>query len=63
MQTAIAEHRVKNTFFTRYPTARIDHIFVSSQLGVREVDVPATQLTRVASDHMPLVAEFSLPDR
>jgi endonuclease/exonuclease/phosphatase family metal-dependent hydrolase len=54
-------HRSRNTFPGRYPVSRIDHIFCSSEFKTVKVDVPRTHLTRLASDHLPIVAEISLP--
>lgn len=44
------------TFPASDPTARIDYVLVSPQLGVGEVRVPAS----AGSDHLPLVAELTL---
>lgn len=54
-------HRSKNTFPGRYPVSRIDHIFCSPEFKTLRVEVPRTHLTRLASDHLPIVAEISLP--
>jgi endonuclease/exonuclease/phosphatase family metal-dependent hydrolase len=53
--------RRKATFSSSFPLLAIDHIFVR---GVRVVGVesPRSTLVRKASDHLPLVAEFSLDD-
>ncbi|GAA5523653.1 hypothetical protein Maes01_00202 [Microbulbifer aestuariivivens] len=56
-------HRPLGTYFSRMPKARIDYVFASRQLRVRKIQVPNTQLTRVASDHLPLVADIQLPPR
>jgi endonuclease/exonuclease/phosphatase family metal-dependent hydrolase len=40
---------------------RIDYIFASRDLTVRDVAVPVDRLTRVASDHYPVVATLGLP--
>jgi endonuclease/exonuclease/phosphatase family metal-dependent hydrolase len=53
-------HRPQNTFFGRHPVFRIDHIFCSPEFRTVRVDVPRTHLTRLASDHLPIVAEVSL---
>lgn len=50
----------KATFFTRFPTARIDYIFVSEKIEVAKTFVPNTQLTRVASDHFPLIVDLTI---
>jgi endonuclease/exonuclease/phosphatase family metal-dependent hydrolase len=50
----------KNTFFSRYPVLRLDHIFVSKQFAtLRRVRVPSDAVTRIASDHLPVFAEFT----
>jgi endonuclease/exonuclease/phosphatase family metal-dependent hydrolase len=52
----------QNTFSTLHPFARIDHIFVSRQFVPRHFLVPRNHLTRVASDHLPLIADLSFQD-
>jgi endonuclease/exonuclease/phosphatase family metal-dependent hydrolase len=59
VQAACAGHRPLSTFSSLRPFVRLDHIFTSPRLEVKNVSVPRTNLTRVASDHLPLVAEFS----
>ncbi|MBX5132109.1 endonuclease/exonuclease/phosphatase family protein [Rhizobium lentis] len=49
----------KATFPARYPLMRLDHIFVTEDLVVQRATVLQTRLTRVASDHLPLLAEIS----
>ena len=49
-----------STFPSPLPVLRIDHVFVSSQIAVRDVFAPFDPLTRVASDHLPLVMDFEL---
>lgn len=48
------------TYPTRMPVLSIDHIFLSAELKVKHVEVPRTPLTRIASDHFPLIAELQL---
>jgi endonuclease/exonuclease/phosphatase family metal-dependent hydrolase len=52
--------RPRKTFPTRYPLASIDHMFLSAEFAVHHVEVLRTKLTRVASDHYPLLVELSL---
>ena len=59
-QIELDSHRPRNTFFGRFPTARIDHVFVDSAIEVTDIEVPATELVRVASDHLPLIVEIRL---
>lgn len=49
-----------STFPSQLPVLRIDHLFVSSGVEVHDVTAPFTPLTRVASDHLPLVMDFAL---
>ena len=49
------------TFFSRYPVTRIEHIFVDQNVEVLNVEIPSTRLTRVASDHLPLVVDIAIP--
>lgn len=53
-------HKPKNTFSGRLPHFRIDHIFVDPDLQVLDVEVPRTELEKVSSDHLPLVAKLKL---
>jgi len=48
------------TFPSRFPMLEIDHIFVSARIRIDRVRAPADALTRLASDHLPLVVDFSL---
>ncbi|MBI5642814.1 MAG: endonuclease/exonuclease/phosphatase family protein [Deltaproteobacteria bacterium] len=59
-QVALKGTKPLSTFPSRYPIARIDHIFTSPEFKVRSVDVPRTHLTSAASDHLPLIAEVSI---
>jgi endonuclease/exonuclease/phosphatase family metal-dependent hydrolase len=62
VQTEAQHHRPKGTYSGRFPTVRIDHIYISPELEVTGIEVPASELARVASDHLPLVAEIRLPE-
>jgi len=57
-QTMIQEQRPRKTYFGRYPTARIDHVFVGPGIEVLGVEVPRAHMARVASDHLPLVVDL-----
>jgi endonuclease/exonuclease/phosphatase family metal-dependent hydrolase len=54
--------RPLSTFSSNRPLVRLDHIFTSSHLICDGVLVPRNDLTRVASDHLPLLADLSLED-
>ncbi len=62
VQADLAGLRPSKTFFGRYPAARIDHIFVDPDIEVTNVEVPRTNLTRVASDHLPLIVDLRIPE-
>lgn len=49
-----------STFPSALPVIRIDHLFVSPQIKVLDVFAPYHPLTRLASDHIPLVMDFEL---
>jgi endonuclease/exonuclease/phosphatase family metal-dependent hydrolase len=51
-------HPPRGTFSGRFPLVRLDYIFVSQELDVLKAEVPETSLTRVASDHLPLIVEL-----
>lgn len=57
-QIKLDGHRPRSTWFGRYPFGRIDHVFVSDGIEVLGVEVPRTHLTRVASDHLPLIVDL-----
>ncbi|MEW6017464.1 MAG: endonuclease/exonuclease/phosphatase family protein [Pseudomonadota bacterium] len=48
------------TFPSVMPVLRIDHIFVSDEIAVKDVFAPYDPQTRAASDHLPLVMDFEL---
>ncbi len=50
--------RELRTWSGRVPLRRIDHILVSRSVRVRGVYVPRSRLSRVASDHLPLVTDL-----
>ncbi len=48
------------TFPSPLPVLRIDHLFVSPEIAVRDVSTPFAPINRVASDHLPLVMDFEV---
>jgi len=48
------------TFPSSFPVLAIDHVFVSRGVTVEAVRTPLDPLSRLASDHLPLVVDFSL---
>jgi endonuclease/exonuclease/phosphatase family metal-dependent hydrolase len=53
--------RISGTWPSLLPLFRIDHVFVSREVKVRRAAVLRTPLARLASDHLPLLAELVLP--
>lgn len=49
--------RPSRTFSTRFPWICLDYIYVSDGVSVSGAQVIDTPLTRIASDHFPLVAQ------
>ena len=60
VQTCNHNGRPQNTWFPHYPVGRIDHIFASQEIRVLRTNVPRTTLTKLASDHLPLIADLDL---
>jgi len=59
-QSATQARRIPNTWFSRYPVSRLDHIFLSPDITASEVTVPRTALEQIASDHLPLLVQMRL---
>jgi endonuclease/exonuclease/phosphatase family metal-dependent hydrolase len=55
--------RTARTFPARMPVLRIDHMFIGENVEVLDVQAPMTPLSRVASDHLPLVADLLVGPR
>lgn len=62
-QNVALHHQPKGTYSSRFPTVRIDHIFISPGLEVTGIKVPASEFARIASDHLPLIAKVRIPSR
>ncbi len=60
IQLAVPGRAALPTFSTTRPFARLDYIFASPHVAVKEFQVPRTDLTRVTSDHFPLLADLSV---
>jgi len=58
VQAAGPGFRPAGTFSSVQPLVRLDHIFTSAHFERQTVLVVRTDLTRVASDHLPLVADL-----
>jgi endonuclease/exonuclease/phosphatase family metal-dependent hydrolase len=60
VQVVTPGHQILRTFSSIRPFIRIDHIFLTPQFEAKAVMVPRTDLTRVSSDHLPLLADLQL---
>ncbi|MFD1216571.1 endonuclease/exonuclease/phosphatase family protein [Microbulbifer celer] len=60
-QLKLPGHKPLGTFFSRLPKARIDYVFIDPELAVHGVHVPRSELTRLASDHLPLIVDLKVP--
>jgi endonuclease/exonuclease/phosphatase family metal-dependent hydrolase/glycosyltransferase involved in cell wall biosynthesis len=62
-QRELKFHKPKATWFSHYPIGRIDHVFVSSDIKVVNVEVSRTSLDKVASDHLPLIVDIEIKQK
>jgi len=62
-QRTLNGRKPSNTWYSAYPMLRIDHIYVDPTIQVRDFTVSSTRMARIASDHLPLIAELELPLR
>ncbi len=57
-QLILESHKPKSTWLASHPFSRIDHFFVSPDIEVTNIEVPTTELDRIASDHLPLIIDL-----
>ena len=50
----------KSTYFSPFPVSRVDHIFLTHELMSEHAHVIESRVARIASDHLPLVADLKL---
>ncbi|OLP61026.1 endonuclease [Xaviernesmea oryzae] len=50
------------TFPSRFPLMRLDHVFMNGRLRATAAAPIATAMTRIASDHLPLLATLAFSD-
>jgi endonuclease/exonuclease/phosphatase family metal-dependent hydrolase len=53
--------RYKRTYPGLFPLLHLDHLYYDDALSLISVRVHRTRVSLIASDHLPLVAEFQLP--
>lgn len=49
-----------NTWPSKWPIRRLDHIFMKGKLSAEMIMLPRTRLEKHASDHLPVAADFEL---
>lgn len=62
VETSKVNGQNEKTWPSAHPLLSIDHMFISGDLAVDEVKVPANGVVRLASDHLPLFVQLWLPD-
>ena len=50
----------RRTYPGFFPLLHLDHIYYLGHVEIRKIDLPRTRLAKMASDHLPLVAEIRL---
>jgi len=60
VQKAETVEKALPTFHTRMPIARLDHIFLKGNVDVSAAGPWVTPVSKVASDHLPLIADIGL---
>jgi endonuclease/exonuclease/phosphatase family metal-dependent hydrolase len=60
VQSTVGGHRPLATFSSTQPLVRLDHIFTTPHFERQRVMVVRNDLTRVASDHLPLVVDLRI---
>jgi endonuclease/exonuclease/phosphatase family metal-dependent hydrolase len=58
--TVAVGERLRPTFPARLPMLRLDHVFVNGAVEPVRTQTVAHRLTRIASDHLPVVAEIRI---
>ena len=53
-------HRPRRTWPSITPFLRLDHVFLSRDILVRNVRVPRSMIAKMGSDHLPLLVEAQL---
>jgi endonuclease/exonuclease/phosphatase family metal-dependent hydrolase len=56
LRTRLPQFGAPRSFHARFPTLRLDRIFLGGPRAFRHVEAVRTKLTRHASDHLPVRA-------
>lgn len=60
VDAAVRRLDLRGTFPSRFPLFRLDRLYSRNGLTVAGYDVIQTDLTRLASDHLPILADYSV---
>jgi endonuclease/exonuclease/phosphatase family metal-dependent hydrolase len=52
--------RALRRWFSHRPLTRIDHLFASDEVIATRAEVIASDVAKIASDHLPLVVEIEI---
>ncbi len=52
--------RRRRTYPGFFPLLHLDHIYYKGNVEIRDISLPRTRLAKMASDHLPLVAEIKI---
>lgn len=50
----------RRTYPGFFPLLHLDHIYYEGAITVRDVSLPRTRLAKIASDHLPLIADITV---
>ena len=50
----------RRTYPGFFPVLHLDHIYFSGPVEIRHIDLPRSRLAKIASDHLPLVADVRI---
>lgn len=59
-QSTMKGHIPVGTFYRKFPKVCIDHIYLSTNIDVLNIQVPRTKMVQMASDHLPLIVDLSI---
>lgn len=59
-QSTMKGHIPVGTFYRKFPKVCLDHIYLSTNIEVLNIQVPRTKMVQMASDHLPLVVDLSI---
>ena len=61
-QLEMSHKRPLSTLPSFFPMGSVDHVFLGPGLKIKKIEVPRTELERISSDHLPLIAEVEISE-